>query len=816
MKETSVPTVFSLQGGTAQMAYNGYPNYPHYPPGYEPPRYPQQQPVNLAQTSAIPAQSPVSQTPTNQYPNGTNIHHVSTPAFPAYQVDVGSIPVRPPAPPIISPPPPRNRKSPSGRKIKKEQSEGHEVTEKQSGSGGVSPHTKEVSQLPPTKSQQLPTGPPSHMIQEFTFMDVTIEAPGQKSSTGKKGGDKDDKQAGSPPKAVAKGRKKQQGMLVDINHVGRDMALAEQALKRRRVDGDEPIDDSEDIALQNFSIEAPVRTSLSGPSNEGGTETKVSMKRPSKSEGARSGRRDHHACDRCFRNKTKVAFLMEEANAKCSRAVDGKPPSKHFPCDYCVSIQGICSNAIAQAKKPESVSLSDETHWKQWKFKDIINSKVEQENLDLRRELDGYEKKFTDQARLHEAVKAHNTTLEQNLTSVNAILKGVVQQKTYWQNRAMNLRREIQNVPEDETDMPSVPPSIDFVEVLRIGDDPIPGAKYDTSLSRAIAERDSNATSFENQTLETLETMEKDIQTYPDVLSAVTKEAPFREYKMPCVDMTQLHTYVRAYFANVHPLLPVLHQEAFLRMYRTWAKDALGDGIQSIEDAGRPGRAVCLIWSVAALGALSLVETRDRESCTENHSASSYSAHLQEALGLYRQCLKLLIHTRETIESMLAYLLVGVFAIQTMDPKEAFRRLQNFQTQALSLNLSHALKEMRKKSDVSYDYDLWPDVTNFIVIQMVARAWCMFKSYLSSVALELGLLSNIATDMEIDCVELLPQEIDDEVRTSLLLVLTDRYVAMTQRKNTVPLHIQAVSRILLPTCVLSKSWLVSETHTRLP
>lgn len=88
---------------------------------------------------------------------------------------------------------------------------------------------------------------------------------------------------------------------------------------------------------------------------------------------------------------------------------------------------------------------------------------------------------------------------------------------------------------------------------------------------------------------------------------------------------------------------------------------------------------------------------------------------------------------------------------------EAFRRLQNFQTQAIALDLGRALNDMDPIN--LYDPDLWPGVTTLIVSEMAKRSWTMFKLYLSKVALELGRTSNFDT-MEIQA----PTLVDDEVR----------------------------------------------------
>jgi hypothetical protein len=126
-----------------------------------------------------------------------------------------------------------------------------------------------------------------------------------------------------------------------------------------------------------------------------------------------------------------------------------------------------------------------------------------------------------------------------------------------------------------------------------------------------------------------------------------------------CNDMTVLNEYVTSYFANVHPLLPVLHKEAFLRLYRLYGLKALADNIRTVSDAStRDGRAVGLICSVLALGSLSLVETRNRLQDGENDEPVSDIPHFGEALGFYGSCLRLMAYTHDTAETMITYLLM--------------------------------------------------------------------------------------------------------------------------------------------------------------
>jgi hypothetical protein len=126
-----------------------------------------------------------------------------------------------------------------------------------------------------------------------------------------------------------------------------------------------------------------------------------------------------------------------------------------------------------------------------------------------------------------------------------------------------------------------------------------------------------------------------------------------------CSDMTVLNEYVTAYFANVHPLLPVLHKEAFLRLYRLYGLKSLADNIRTVSDASsHDGRAVGLICSVLALGSLSLVETRNGLQDGENDESVSDIPHFGEALGFYGSCLRLMAYTHDTVETMITYLLM--------------------------------------------------------------------------------------------------------------------------------------------------------------
>ena len=119
-----------------------------------------------------------------------------------------------------------------------------------------------------------------------------------------------------------------------------------------------------------------------------------------------------------------------------------------------------------------------------------------------------------------------------------------------------------------------------------------------------------------------------------------------------------LNDYVTAYFTNVHPLLPVLHKEAFLRLYRLYSPKALGVYIRhhSVDASSQEGRAVALVCSVLALGSLSLVETRP--GCFSQSQPQTQSSYFTDALGFYEHSQHILAYTHDTFESMLTYFLM--------------------------------------------------------------------------------------------------------------------------------------------------------------
>jgi hypothetical protein len=139
----------------------------------------------------------------------------------------------------------------------------------------------------------------------------------------------------------------------------------------------------------------------------------------------------------------------------------------------------------------------------------------------------------------------------------------------------------------------------------------------------------------------------------------------FRHRGVPCNEQTQLNEYVKAYFANVHPLIPVLHKDAFLALYRLHGHKAPANQINIRLDASNEeGQVVSLICAVLALGALSLVETRDYSQQRDDRTESDLERlpHFGEAMGFYGVCMRILSYTHDTLETMIAFLLMVNFS----------------------------------------------------------------------------------------------------------------------------------------------------------
>jgi hypothetical protein len=169
-------------------------------------------------------------------------------------------------------------RSPPTRKLKRETPSQHGV------------NSQPMDSIISFSDQQTPAihsnGPPPHMTHEINLLKVH-EPKSKGRGRGKGVTDKDGIRS---PKS-GKGRARSQGVVIPISHLARQEALAEQARKRKRVDGDEPQDDSQEHILQGLLTK------------ESGDPESLPKKRKPETKGVK---REHHACDRCFRNKTKV------------------------------------------------------------------------------------------------------------------------------------------------------------------------------------------------------------------------------------------------------------------------------------------------------------------------------------------------------------------------------------------------------------------------------------------------------------------------------------------------------------------------------
>jgi hypothetical protein len=127
-----------------------------------------------------------------------------------------------------------------------------------------------------------------------------------------------------------------------------------------------------------------------------------------------------------------------------------------------------------------------------------------------------------------------------------------------------------------------------------------------------------------------------------------------RSHERSCSDTGQANDCLAAYFENVHPFIPVLHREAFYGLYRLYRDRVPTIAARSIRDASTlEGRAVMLISSVLALGALTI--TVDEKQENSRQIDASALANFGLGLGFYATCSRLSAYTHDNIETMLAY-----------------------------------------------------------------------------------------------------------------------------------------------------------------
>lgn len=137
-------------------------------------------------------------------------------------------------------------------------------------------------------------GVPSYMTQEIQLQLPNV-AKGRGRGRGRARTTDFDIEPPEPPK-LGKGRAATQGIVIQIPHQGREEALADQARKRRRVDAEEDLGDQNEILQGLLTIEEA-------------KDLPLKRRKPEP-----KSKRDHHACDRCFRNKTKVNLHLNICN----------------------------------------------------------------------------------------------------------------------------------------------------------------------------------------------------------------------------------------------------------------------------------------------------------------------------------------------------------------------------------------------------------------------------------------------------------------------------------------------------------------------
>jgi len=214
---------------------------------------------------------PISLPPSDNAPEGFNPEYTSNVTFESYTTES----------PMHFQHGPRNRRLSSSRKVKTEM-----LFASGPGNSGHDLPVMQVNEQPHSGIQIMGRSP--HLTTE---LQLTIPK-GRLKGRGRGRGTFEPEPL--PPKP-GKGRAATQGVVIPISHLGREEALAEQALKRKRVEGDEPQDDTEDRILQGLLTRDTVDRALS-----------PKKRKPD----GKGGKREHHACDRCFRNKTKVSIRV--------------------------------------------------------------------------------------------------------------------------------------------------------------------------------------------------------------------------------------------------------------------------------------------------------------------------------------------------------------------------------------------------------------------------------------------------------------------------------------------------------------------------
>jgi len=127
-----------------------------------------------------------------------------------------------------------------------------------------------------------------------------------------------------------------------------------------------------------------------------------------------------------------------------------------------------------------------------------------------------------------------------------------------------------------------------------------------------------------------------------------------RSCELRCNDINLANACLSAYFRHVHPVIPVLHRDAFYGLYQLYGEKALYKQALMIRDGStKEGRAVSLICAVLALGALTLDEVDILR--LGNPIDGSEQSLFGLGLGFYGTSLRLSAYTHDSIETMFTY-----------------------------------------------------------------------------------------------------------------------------------------------------------------
>jgi hypothetical protein len=127
-----------------------------------------------------------------------------------------------------------------------------------------------------------------------------------------------------------------------------------------------------------------------------------------------------------------------------------------------------------------------------------------------------------------------------------------------------------------------------------------------------------------------------------------------RSCELRCNDINLANACLNAYFENVHPVIPVLHRDAFFSLYELYGEKALYKQALTIRDGStKEGRAVSFICSVLALGALTLKGSDVQR--LGNPIDGSQLSLFGLGLGFYGTSLRLSAYTHDSIETMFTF-----------------------------------------------------------------------------------------------------------------------------------------------------------------